>query len=63
MGAPNWDIEPAPSERWVEVALNIGHGSLLRILNNYNQASELGMDDQIEARIAGFNKAWKSRSA
>ena len=60
--APNYDIEAAPSERWVEVALNIGHGSLLRILNNYNEAAELGMDDQIERRIAGFKKAWRSKS-
>jgi len=55
------DLEPAPSEKWLEVALNIGHGSLLRVLRSYVEAADLGMNEEIDSAIKRFKKAWGSQ--
>jgi len=53
------DVDMAPSEQWIDIALISGHGCLIRILNCYNEAAHLGMDQDIQKAIEDFKTAWQ----
>jgi len=51
-------VDVAPSERWIDTALVIGHGSLIRTLNYYNEVAQMGMDQEIQQAVDDFKAAW-----
>ncbi len=53
-----FDAGTAPFERWLDQALIIGHGAVLRCLKHYNEAAQVGLDKEINTAFEKFGEAW-----
>ena len=60
-GVGGFFCDVAPSERWVEEALVISHGSVLKALNDYNRLATLAIDSELETAEQRFLVSWKKR--
>jgi hypothetical protein len=53
------EVDLAPSERWLEEALVIGHGSAVKVLTDYNEMAKLGLEKEVQIVNTGFETAWR----
>jgi hypothetical protein len=52
-------IEPAPSMRWLGVALSTAHGSLIHALDQYLDLAKIGFEEEMKAVIEEYDAANK----
>ena len=55
-----FDVEVAPSDRYVHVALAMSHNLTFRVLYDFNQEAKLEMDGPLEEAKQAQIKAWES---
>jgi hypothetical protein len=59
-GSPDvFDIEVAPSDRYVHVALSMSHNLTWRVLYEFNEEAHLGMNAELEAAKNAQIAAWE----
>ncbi len=54
-----FDVDVAPSQEWLDLALLTGHGAVIHTLSHLDEAAGLGMDREIQAAVEEFKKAWQ----
>jgi hypothetical protein len=59
VNAEVFDVEVAPSDRYVHTALAMTHNLTWRVLYDFNQEAHLGMDAQLEAAKDAQIAAWR----
>ncbi|MGB8064514.1 MAG: DUF5677 domain-containing protein [Candidatus Sulfotelmatobacter sp.] len=52
------DVDIAPSDKWLGVALIIGHGAVVSVLGDYNEITKQGLDSVVERARQLFVEAW-----
>jgi hypothetical protein len=57
MSRDTFDVEVAPSDRYVHEALAVGHNLTWRLLYDFNQEAKL--DTELESARTGLMKAWE----
>lgn len=55
-----FDVEVAPSDRYVHVALAMSHNLTWRVLYDFNQEAHLGMDTELQGAKDSQIKAWET---
>jgi Family of unknown function (DUF5677) len=53
----------SPSEKWIEQALVISHGSVLKALVDYNELARLPIDSELETAHTEFFAAWQRQNS
>ncbi len=56
------DVDIAPSDKWLRESLIIGHGSVVGVLNDYNEITKAGLDEVVERATKAFVDAWGKES-
>lgn len=52
------DVDIAPTNEFLEVALEMAHGSVLEMMADYNDLAELGFTDEIKELVKVYRAAW-----
>jgi hypothetical protein len=53
------DMEVAPSDNWLGLALMTGHSSVVRVLSCFNEVAKLGLDAELQSCEEAFVETWK----